>query len=156
MYASVSGGNNVLVRDGGLLETSGDGSGYTLVTYAGTGGNTISNVGGIYQFTSASSQLYVSGGPIAITDGTISFRGITNANVNAKDSQGDTPWHLAAAVKLSGWRSGICSKVFVELLLSHGADVTAKNNNGQTPLDFATQVEHTNAVAELLRQHIGK
>ena len=85
---SVSGGNNVLVRDGGLLETSGDGSGYTLVTYAGTGGNTISNVGGIYQFTSASSQLYVSGGPIAITDGTISFRGITNANVNANQGAG--------------------------------------------------------------------
>lgn len=75
------GSNNVaLVHDGGLLELNNTGD--TLITQ-GSSGNTISNVGGIYQFTYAAPTLYTTGGgPITITDGTISFRGVTNANVN--------------------------------------------------------------------------
>jgi len=69
-------GNSVLVRNGGLLEAN------VLSNLVGGTGNTISNVGGIYQFTTNAPGIAPNGtGNIAINNGTISFRAITNANI---------------------------------------------------------------------------
>src|SRR5262249_39663643 len=66
--------NSVLVTPGSVLEAN------TLSNHFGGTGNTISNVAGIYQFTTATPTI---GGPVAVTGGTISFRAISNANVRA-------------------------------------------------------------------------
>ncbi|MCG3147432.1 MAG: hypothetical protein PCFJNLEI_00872 [Verrucomicrobiae bacterium] len=67
--------NRALVLDGALLEAN------TLVTGAGAG-NTLSNRNATYQFTLASPVITPNGADrIAITDGTISFRAISNADV---------------------------------------------------------------------------
>jgi ankyrin repeat protein len=62
-----------------------------------------------------------------------------------KDKGGFTPLHWAAS-------SG--HKDVAELLLAHGADVNAKNNNDWTPLYYAVSGGHKD-VAQLLRQHGG-
>ena len=77
-------------------------------------------------------------------------------DVNAKTNQGWIPLHLAA---LGG------HKEIVELLISKGADVNAKNDVGHTPLDWAKQLfdDYTpeakaaiKETAELLRKHGAK
>ncbi|MCG3150155.1 MAG: hypothetical protein PCFJNLEI_03633 [Verrucomicrobiae bacterium] len=69
-------GNSALVVDGGLLEV---GSGVLFNSF--TVANTISNRGGIFQFTTDAPSIQRNSGIIAITDGTVSFRAITNADV---------------------------------------------------------------------------
>jgi T5SS/PEP-CTERM-associated repeat protein len=71
-----SGNNNsALITSGGILE------GNSLVIGSGSG-NTISNVGGVIQFTTATPTITPNGsGNIALTGGTISFRAISNADV---------------------------------------------------------------------------
>ena len=70
-------------------------------------------------------------------------------DVNAKSlaallgQDGATPLHFAA---LNG------RKVIVELLIAKGADVNAKDDNGRTPLDWASKTD----TADLLRKHGGK
>jgi len=72
---AASADNRVAVIDGALLEAN------TLVAGAGSG-NTVSNRAATYQFTLASPVITPNGtGRIAITDGTISFRAINNADV---------------------------------------------------------------------------
>jgi ankyrin repeat protein len=51
-----------------------------------------------------------------------------DVDLNAKDSEGNTPLHLAL-------ESG--QEVVSMLLMQHGADVTSSNNFGRTPLHFA-------------------
>jgi len=60
------------------------------------------------------------------------------ADVNARDSNGNTPLHYAAQ-----WNS----KDVVKLLRDHGADMNAKNSSERTALDEAVG----NKVADLLR-----
>ncbi|MCG3147856.1 MAG: hypothetical protein PCFJNLEI_01297 [Verrucomicrobiae bacterium] len=67
--------NSVLVNHGGVLAAN------TLTIRAGSTGNTISNVGGVYQFSVAPTVTPVTPGNIAITDGTISFRATAAGNV---------------------------------------------------------------------------
>jgi len=64
------------------------------------------------------------------------------AEVNAKNSSGMTPLHLAA---------GNGHKDVAELLLAHGAEVNAKDNFGNTPLHCATIPE--TGVMQLLLAH---
>ena len=63
------------------------------------------------------------------------------SDVNAKDDVGWTPLHSAA---YDG------HKEIVELLIAKGADVNAKNNFEDTPLDFAD-----GEIADFLRIHGG-
>jgi len=66
--------------------------------------------------------------------------------VNAKGYRERTPLHDAA------YRG---HKEIVELLIDAGADVNAKNNSGETPLDMGIQLKQTE-IADLLRKHGGK
>jgi ankyrin repeat protein len=62
--------------------------------------------------------------------------------VNAKAEEGWTPLHDAA-------RGG--HKEIAELLIAKGADLNAKDNDGETPLDWAK-----GETADILRKHGGK
>jgi len=46
-------------------------------------------------------------------------------------------------------------KEAAELLIAKGANVNAKNDDGETPLDWAIIRKHTE-IADLLRKHGGK
>jgi ankyrin repeat protein len=91
------------------------------------------------------------------------------ADVNAKDNVNMTPLHYAAQFRVMvttrGYRSlgnttplhretQNRSKDVTELLLAHGAEVNAKDNEGKTPLHYAVQQDFRE-IAELLRQHGG-
>ena len=68
-------------------------------------------------------------------------------DVNAKSSRnGSTPLH-------QGVRNG--HKEIVELLIANGADVNSKDEDGQTPLDWAIQFKESETIA-LIRKHGGK
>ena len=47
------------------------------------------------------------------------------------------------------------NKEIVGLLIAKGADVNARDNGGETPLDLAIQLKQTE-IADLLRKHGGK
>jgi len=74
--------NQIIVRNGGLLEVGLDGNNNpeTLSVAAGTG-NLITNSGGIYQFRSVAPTITTNGNPdgsIFLNGGTISYRGIAS------------------------------------------------------------------------------
>jgi len=97
-------------------------------------------------------------------------------DVNAKNRDGVTPLHTAAAndykeivelliveganvnaTNVDGWTPLFGAAVLgknkiVELLIAKGADVNAKDKDGETPLDIATHPK----TAALLRKHGGK
>ena len=70
------------------------------------------------------------------------------ADVNAK-RYGTTPLHSAA----DGGNK--VAQQIAELLITKGADVNAKMEDGRTPLDFTESKEHEE-IADLLRKHGGK
>jgi ankyrin repeat protein len=65
------------------------------------------------------------------------------AKINLRDCGNDTPLHKACE-RNSTLR-------VVELLVEHGASLTATNNNGQTPLDMAIQNDKKSIAAYLRR-----
>ncbi|MEI7437270.1 MAG: hypothetical protein WCL16_10760, partial [bacterium] len=78
-----SSNNTVLINSGGLVET---GTGGLTANSGGGTGNSISNIGGIYQFYASPTISPGVFGAIAISNGTVSFRGITTADVFCNQS----------------------------------------------------------------------
>jgi ankyrin repeat protein len=86
------------------------------------------------------------------------------ADINAKNQLGQTPLHLAASYELlyndrtrsyeeEGKRDDE-ARSMVEFLLSHGADINAKDNHGLTPLDYARGAE--TVLGQILVKHGAK
>jgi hypothetical protein len=81
--SATSGNNSILVGPGGLLEMGVGNYGDALII-GSAAGNTISNSGGVFQFKASAFNNINNGGNsanISITDGTVSFCGITDADV---------------------------------------------------------------------------
>ena len=67
--------------------------------------------------------------------------------MNAKNKYGDTPLHKPGY----GWALEI-----FELLIAKGANINAKNESDETPLDIAKKLKRRPQIAALLRKHGGK
>ena len=65
------------------------------------------------------------------------------ADVHAKNSQGLTPLHRAAAYG---------RKNVAELLIANGAQLNAKDDQGRTPLSLAEEQGHEEIIELLCRQ----
>lgn len=68
----------VRISDGGVLEMRASGGTFT---FRGGAGDTFSNTGGTYQFTDGTYSFIMGVSTITLTDGVISYRSMTNANV---------------------------------------------------------------------------
>lgn len=86
------------------------------------------------------------------------------ADINAADKGGGTPLHYVAVSDPNSMDrqrllfqpvTVISPSKAAELLIRHGADLNARNNNGETPLDRAIQSDRKKMV-KLLRQHMEK
>lgn len=86
-------GSTVLASDGGLLDFNN-----AALTVGNFAGNTVSNIGGVFQFASASSVI-TPGAPdkVAVSGGTIAYRNIANADVRCSQSA----YQLASDAKVS-------------------------------------------------------
>ena len=82
-----------------------------------------------------------------------------STTVNSEDNLGRTPLHMVSLARDSfisrendARENGVC---IARLLLEHGADVNAQDNNHATPLDFASH-HGKPEIASLLSQYGGK
>jgi hypothetical protein len=94
--SSYSTQNTLRVTTGGVLEAN-------TLTVGNYTGNSLTNNGGIFQFTSSSPTITPgSFGRIGITNGTVSFRAVTNADVLCNQSGGSNPLDSAAKMAWYG------------------------------------------------------
>jgi len=70
-----------------------------------------------------------------------------SVDMNAQDEKGNTPLHFAVV---------FVHKEIVELLIARGANVNAKNDKGWTPLRFGANINDSDEVVDLLKQHGAK
>ena len=129
------------------LDTAVGGSKAELVELLFTKGATIPNIGSGYW--SVFHEWALGAGDSNIANLLLSHK----ADVNARNSDGQTPLHFAA-------QQGQLQAV--EWLLKHGADVNAKDNKGVTPLSLTKfrnrgrEVEKRKDIADLLRKYGAK
>ena len=64
------------------------------------------------------------------------------AKINAKDGEGDTPLHAVVGTLLDPNISEAAVDKVAEMLVAHGADDKAMNNDKQTPCDLAKALHH--------------
>ncbi|MCC6005909.1 MAG: ankyrin repeat domain-containing protein, partial [Thermofilum sp.] len=73
------------------------------------------------------------------------------ANVNARDENGRTPLHVAAAAEV--FERFAAYAEFARLLLEHGADPSIRDKDGRTPLDIARERGHKE-VARVIEEYM--
>jgi hypothetical protein len=83
LFVNAGTGNQLIITNGGLIETL-----QLFIQGTSTSANVITNSGGIYQFGTNLPQITTYVGGITLDNGTISFRGITNADVFTKTTGG--------------------------------------------------------------------
>lgn len=82
-YNATSVSNSIRVVDGGILDCDT----YSINTSSSGSGNTINNVGGVFQFNNAAAGVNPGvAGSITLADGTISFRDINNADIRCNQA----------------------------------------------------------------------
>jgi ankyrin repeat protein len=81
------------------------------------------------------------------------------ANPNIRGFAGITPLHLAVDIEVEdairrydkGGSETPPDGALIRLLVAHGADVQAKDDKGETPLDWAKQRKHQAAIKAMAR-----
>ena len=87
----------------------------------------------------------------------------TNINLEAKERFGKTPLLMALETNLAPIENNMVEGNFantdrtkiVKALLAKGANINAKNGNGETPLILAAKKGNTNIITELVFKHKG-
>jgi ankyrin repeat protein len=75
---------------------------------------------------------------------------LLSKGVNVNYNEGPmSPLHMLVMSKMSGMMSGENTVPMAKLLIANGADINAKTQNGQTPLDLAKNVGNTEMVQYL-------
>ena len=98
--------NSVTMTSGGVLEVGSGGVSLAL------SGNTLNNSGGVLQFLSASPSISIAAGSqILMNNGTLSYKGVTGANMNANTSgsgvgQSAIAWSGSNSFRLDGSAAG--------------------------------------------------
>lgn len=127
--AAGAAGSTVLIGSGGTLESrrQPDASCITVGNFAG---NSVSNIGGVFQFSYAAPAITPGAfGNVAIAGGTVSFRSITNADVRCSQST----YSLASDTKVA-WSGNNTFR------LNNATNVTSGQNYtfaSGTPANFA-------------------
>jgi ankyrin repeat protein len=74
-----------------------------------------------------------------------------SADVSVEGKDRKTPLHLASTHSILTIPQQFAD--VARILLEHGANITAQDNNGLTPLDLASQDERLAEVVHVLIQH---
>ena len=77
-------------------------------------------------------------------EGIIDFLIVQRANINAKDSNGNSPLHIAVAKRRP-------DKI-INFIIEKGAEIDARNNHGYTPLHFAVEYQYIDVVNFLIEK----
>ena len=73
--------------------------------------------------------------------------GTIKANVNAQDEDGNTQLHYAI---IPNSDEELERNKVVDLLIANGADLTLKNNKGQTPIEYLVEKRRKDAADKLI------
>ena len=139
---SNSAGSSVWVADGGLLDFRRQPDNPDGITVGNYPGNSVSNSGGIFQFAFAAPNITPGAfGNVVVTNGTISFRNIANADVKGNWTgtltnilfQGNNTFRLDAATNVNSssqaytFAAGLGATNYVNLELLNGSTYRGGN-----------------------------
>ena len=75
---------------------------------------------------------------------TMNLTHISEKSMNIADSSGNTPLHLLLKIPPKNFMEAIWIKNLIHILLMEGANIHAKNQNGETPFDIVYKYRPTN------------